>query len=638
MISIAVTFAKRLLTSPKYLLVLLTLTFVLHMASIVAALKTDDYLQWAALSGSDVLFDKGFVVADPSLSWYEQIGNQFNFFDAKNGSLAQLIDYGALPWWTETDIKIHFFRPISSLTHWVDYNFWPNNIIWMHFENLLIFMLLVFAVYRLYQKTTSSAGIAALAALIYSLDPSHLESLTWVASRNALLAPLFAMLAIQSFIQWRETDRITKMYLSLIFLLCALLSAEAGIATTCYLFSYMLWIDKAPLGRRIIALMPAAGLVIVWRIAYNYAGFGSENVAQYVDPGHDPLFFAKHLIDRFPQMIASANFVYDGGTRRFSLAQEHASWIYSWAITALICLIYYPVLKRDKYSRFWMTGAMIAVIPLSTINVITARLFEFVAIGFFAVLASYAQWAFSNLPSRNIMYTSAVRLLAGIWLIVNIGLASQVLAVNSISSINKYAQGDVEEDPFPFYNFDNMDYQDRYLVVANAPYTFLLQFVPYRLAYHNLPIPAGIRSLTPGLSTLSIKRLNEQELLVDIKGGFSIYSHIDIPGEVAQSTLSDAHNSRKLMGFFGRSDRIYSLGQQFNYDDTRIEITKLLDGRPKAIKVTFNYPLDQEKYLFVYWDWESQRYRELVLPKIGEQIILKGPFYQAETLQENKAI
>lgn len=634
MINKSLDFARQFLNSSKYLPVLLAITFVLHIAGIVAALGSDDYLQWAALSGSESLFEQGFVAANPDNSLPQQLDNQFNFFDPKEGNLAQLIDYGALPWWTEEDIKIHLYRPITSLTHWIDYNFWPDSVMWMHFENLMIFMLLVLVVYRLYQDTSRSAGIAALAALIYSMDVSHIESIAWVASRNAFLGPLFGVLAIHRFIKWRETNRQAEMYLSLVFLLCALLSAEAGIAATGYLFAYMLWIDKAPLLKRVVALLPAASLVVVWRLIYNYAGFGSENVAHYVDPGRDLLVFAERLIERFPLMIASVNTGFDGGLRMLSLAQQQTFWVFSVVVTILTCAIFYPILRRDKYARFWMTGAMIAVIPLCTINVTSARVFEFIAIGFFAVLASYTQWAFSNVSAqwRGKWQTGLVRLLAGFGLLAHIGLASLALTAGSVFALVGHVKGEVKEVIYPFYDFEEMDYKDRYLVVANAPHVFLLQFVPYKLSYRDMPIPAGIRALAPGLSTLHITRLGERELLVDVEGGFSIYSHIDVPGEVAQSTTGVAHNSRMLMGFFGRSDRTYTLGQQFSYDDTVIEIAELLDGRPKAIKVRFNYPVDQEKYLFVQWHWDSLSYTELELPAIGEQVLLKGPFYEAEAL------
>src|SRR5262245_22632556 len=40
----------------------------------------------------------------------------------------RLMDVGLmLPWWTDPHLKISFFRPLSSLTHFVDERLWPGS-------------------------------------------------------------------------------------------------------------------------------------------------------------------------------------------------------------------------------------------------------------------------------------------------------------------------------------------------------------------------------------------------------------------------------------------------------------------------------------------------------------------------------
>jgi hypothetical protein len=619
--------ARQLLASPRYLAILLTVTFLLHVAAIFSPLGSDDYLQWGTLAGSQHLYEKGFVVANPQLSVAEQISNQFNFFNYQTGNLDNLLEYGALPWWSATDIKIHVYRPLSALTHWVDYNLWPKSIVWMHFQGLLIFMVLVFLVYRLYQKTSSSGSVAALAVLLYSLDTSHIEALAWIAARNAFLAAAFGVLAIHSFINWRETQRISSLFFSLLWLLCSLLSAEAGVAVSGYLFAYMLWIDRAPVLQRMLALVPAAAVVIIWRIAYNAAGYGSENVAHYVDPGRDLLPFIERFIERFPLMVASLNMGFDGGLRVFSLSQQQQFWVISCFVTIACLLIFYPVLKRDKYSRFWMTGALIAVIPPCAINVTSARVFEIISIGFFMVLASYVGWAYSAVKTQQLgkYQQAAVKTFATIGLTAHAGIAFLGLLMASAFSTYNYMIDNVRDETYAFYNFEAFDYQDRYVVVANAPHAFLNQFLPYKLAYEDLPLPAGLRTLAPGLSAITLNRLANNELLVTAEGGFSIFSNVDVPGEKAKSTPGIHHLSRMLMGFFGNDQREFSLGQRFNYGDTDIEITELFEGRPLSIKVSFKQPLNNGSYLFVAWDWQQLGYYELTLPAVGQQLVLPGP-------------
>ena len=48
-----------------------------------------------------------------------------------------LVDLGAMPWWVHPEIKISFFRPLTGLTHWFDYEFYPETPFLMHLQNLI---------------------------------------------------------------------------------------------------------------------------------------------------------------------------------------------------------------------------------------------------------------------------------------------------------------------------------------------------------------------------------------------------------------------------------------------------------------------------------------------------------------------
>jgi len=71
---------KQFLSSPHYLAKLLVLSFVLHLGFSLAPLRSDDYLQFYSLTGSSVLFEKGFTITDPAHGMLTRIGDQFNFF------------------------------------------------------------------------------------------------------------------------------------------------------------------------------------------------------------------------------------------------------------------------------------------------------------------------------------------------------------------------------------------------------------------------------------------------------------------------------------------------------------------------------------------------------------------------------
>ena len=51
-------------------------------------------------------------------------------------------DRGLLPWWTDTSIKGGFWRPVTSMTHLLDYTLWPESPALMHAQSVIWYALL----------------------------------------------------------------------------------------------------------------------------------------------------------------------------------------------------------------------------------------------------------------------------------------------------------------------------------------------------------------------------------------------------------------------------------------------------------------------------------------------------------------
>src|SRR5688572_9753374 len=65
----------------------------------------------------------------------------------------QLMDAGLmLPWWTDERLRIAFFRPLSSLTHWLDERLYPASALSMHLHSLLWFAAMLSAVLLIYRR------------------------------------------------------------------------------------------------------------------------------------------------------------------------------------------------------------------------------------------------------------------------------------------------------------------------------------------------------------------------------------------------------------------------------------------------------------------------------------------------------
>ena len=220
--------------------------------------RSDDILQRQALLSS-------------TLS--EALSVQFEFLHpARN---AELMDLGAIPWWTLEGVRVAFFRPLSTLTHWLDYRLWPNSDGLMHAHSILWYgglCALVVVFYRRFWGRTPTAG---LAALLFAGSVGHLSGVASIAGRNVLIVAVFGLLTLMLHDWWRRDGRRAGALLAPFSLLLALLSAEAGVAVLAYLAAYAVFLDRATWPRRLATLVPYGVVVVMWRLVYQHLGYGA---------------------------------------------------------------------------------------------------------------------------------------------------------------------------------------------------------------------------------------------------------------------------------------------------------------------------------------------------------------------------
>ena len=115
---------------PLYL-ALLTATLV--VPSLFIGFQLDDYLHrycGSQLSGSERF-------CPPPLSL-------FAYASGDPGRMHRMIETGFAPFWAYDHLVIDFLRPVSALTHVIDYRLWPNSPAVMHAESIAWLMGAVF--------------------------------------------------------------------------------------------------------------------------------------------------------------------------------------------------------------------------------------------------------------------------------------------------------------------------------------------------------------------------------------------------------------------------------------------------------------------------------------------------------------
>jgi len=179
------------------------LAIVLTSGSLRVGWVMDDYFQRLAVLGS------------PNLSWfYSTPMEMFCFFDGDPQRNHRAMDIGIFPWWTFDRIKACFWRPLTVLTHWLDYRFWPDVAVLMHAHSLVWFGVMVFVAGLLYRRIMGAGAAAGLAVLLYAIDDAHAMSAAWLSARNALLAGCFGITAMIFHDRWRRQGRSGSAFLA----------------------------------------------------------------------------------------------------------------------------------------------------------------------------------------------------------------------------------------------------------------------------------------------------------------------------------------------------------------------------------------------------------------------------------------
>lgn len=84
-----------------------------------------------------------------------------------------------------------FFRPVVSLSYFVDFRLWGQNPFGFHLTNLLLHFLCCWLVHRLLLLERVGGWPALAGAALFAVHPVHVESVAWISGRTDLLCGLF---------------------------------------------------------------------------------------------------------------------------------------------------------------------------------------------------------------------------------------------------------------------------------------------------------------------------------------------------------------------------------------------------------------------------------------------------------------
>jgi hypothetical protein len=563
------------------------LACVLLLAGVVGDLSADDYVHSLIARGSHAL--PGFVRSPLDL---------YRFADS--ATIPALMREGVLSWWEDPRARIAFFRPLSALTHIVDYRLFPERAWLMHLHSLLWSALLLAGVLALYRAllASSSRFVCALATFLYAFDDARGWLVSWVAGRNAVIATALSVWALWFHQRWRAAGDRRAAWVAPVLFLLALLAGEGAVAILGSLLAYALYLDRGSVRVRALSLAPYLLLLVPWRLLWKGYGYGVAYSGLYVDPLVTPLDFGKVLVERAPLLLFSQL----GGAWTdiwnmmfvFPMLQR-SLWLAACGAVLAVGYALWPLLRRDPTLRFALLGTLLAVVPACP-AFLADRLLTWIAIGGSIALAKLIA-AHGEQP--ELLRRAPLRALVIVPLMLGLLFVKTVVDPINLpwrSTGNRIvrenldrAHAGVPSDP---------SVTSKRLVLVNPPGVPLAAYLPVERAARGIPRPRSQVYLATGEADLRLTRVDERSLRVRQRGGF------------LQNPSSHLFRDPRVAA---------EVGSVVQLDGLSIELTAVMpDGRPAEILARFDRALEDPALL--WRQWRGRGYEPFVPPAIGAAV------------------
>ena len=145
-----------------------------------------------------------------------------------------------------THSEVHFYTPLTMISHMADSALYPSWAGGHHLTNLLLHAANVIFLFLVLLQMTGAPWRSAFVAAVFAIHPLHVESVAWVAERNDVLGGLFFVLTIGAYVRYvRRSCRPADYLLVAIFFIMGLL-AKPTLVTLPFV---LLLLDYWPLDR-----------------------------------------------------------------------------------------------------------------------------------------------------------------------------------------------------------------------------------------------------------------------------------------------------------------------------------------------------------------------------------------------------
>jgi hypothetical protein len=625
-------YGARLLSHPVVPLFAAIAAILLTLSTLTIGIFSDDEIHAAMLTPLSVLKDAGMVPADSHL-FKNAVMTLYQF--TGRGEIRKSLGLN-FPWWADNEMAINFWRPLASASLWLDYRLWPQNPAIMHLENILWFAIAAFFAAIFYRRFVGGWA-AGVAAILFVSNPEFPTVVAWIAARYAIMTLAFGAGAILFHHAWRSSGNKFAAVASWIMLVLSLLSGEGGAAAAGYILAYGLFYEKSNARSRIMSIIPAALIVVIWQISYKMLGYGAHYCLLYVDPVAEPMRYLASLIKNGPILFLNiTGQIRTGFFMTLSPRLQNIVWIGAMAQWCAALAIFWPMLRTDRRAAFLLAGVLLSLIPACSSASPNERVLFFIGLGGMGLAALVieaavqgASWLTGRHIRRALVVAGAFLLIAmhaayPFWVQVRMNIRG---AQNSNVSKTDSRAIDLSSSAFG---------AGKNIVVVNSGEVFkcVAYTVPHR-AHSGIDIPKDLGVLSGTYHNISITRPDSSTLVLQTPHG-SLYPVWQLPENDIRSWpgKDPFYINACLASAFRIRERPFHPGDSVGckgFVGSPWFSVKVNDvdarGVPSKAVFKFNRPLEDQSLSWVWWDWKTSAYYQFIPPMVGKTIVVPGRFF-----------
>lgn len=557
--------SKRWFDSPRALWLCLLVALVLALPTLGTGFFLDDNIQLLIIEGR----------------W--PLGSPFDIFRFAGGSpegMRRIVQEGPYPWWTLPELKISFWRPLSSALAVLDHRLFGREALGYHLHSLAWYLGVV-TLFGLLLRRLLPGALGMLALLLFALDDSHLLPLAWIANRNALVSTAFALGGLWLHFQWREAREPWALPLSLAALAVSLTAGESALGVFAYLLAFELFGARGTVAERLQAVAPAAVLALVYLGVYKALGYGASGSAMYLDPVGEPGRYLVAALSRVPALFGGLLGIPVDlwGMKPDSRPVLVGLGLAGLALVAFMLRSAWPGLSDEerRHCRWLGAGAVLSLLPVSA-SMPMGRLLFVPSLGGSVLLAVVLRHAWR---SRRGWRPNGVVVAGVVFALLNFVLAPlSRLAMPML--IRQIGSGTAELARKAREELEPARLSSQRVVLLDARDLGAILYVPVLWALQGQELPRSWWGLSLVQESPIVTRTGPKSLAMELPGG-------------GHFLTSDAEQAVRGPEFMPRP------GEQVKLEGMTVTVLAADAQGPTRLGFDFDVPLEDPSLVFLHW-------------------------------------